>query len=159
MNEPALKINEELIEYQTRRLQQLITEVIECCEDRKLYEARKFGLPYAEVKCLLLFQGERYLTVKGISQKLDIAKSRVIKILEGLIRKGLVEKREDPKDARVKLISLTRLGEEKSAELDAFHGEIHRKLLLQMHADDRKHVLSYLDMLHSAMEAVKEQLV
>jgi DNA-binding MarR family transcriptional regulator len=159
MNEPAHKINEELIEYQTRRLQQLITEVIECCEDRKLYEARKFGLPYAEVKCLFLFQGERYLTVKGIAQKLDIAKSRVIKILEGLIRKGFVEKREDPSDARVKLISLTRLGEEKSAELDAFHTEIHRKLLLQMNTHERKHVLSYLDILHSAMEAVKEQLV
>jgi len=159
VNKIALKINEELLEYQTLRLQHLITEVIQCCEDRKLYQARKFGLPYAEVKCLLLFQGERYLTVKGISQKLDIAKSRVTKILEGLIRKGLVEKREDPKDARVKLVSLTRLGEEKSAELDSFHREIHRKLLLQMNAQERKHVLSYLEMLHSAMEAVKEQLV
>ena len=62
-------------------------------------------------------------------------------------------------DARVKLVSLTRLGEEKSAELDSFHREIHRKLLLQMNAQERKHVLSYLEMLHSAMEAVKEQLV
>ena len=55
MNKLAFKINEELLEYQTQRLQHLITEVIQCCEDRKLYQARKFGLPYAEVKCLLLF--------------------------------------------------------------------------------------------------------
>lgn len=159
MNKTHAKINEELLKYQTLRLQDLIQEIVKCCQDRKLYESQKFGLPYAELNCLMKFHGERYLTVKGISQKLDVAKSRVTKIVNGLIEKGMVEQINDPKDARIRLISLTLAGQRKSEEIDAFLKELHRKILLQMDHDERKKMLSYLELLRSAMEAVKEQLV
>ena len=81
MNEIYLKENGELIGYQTSRLQDLINEIVQCCEDKRLYESQRFGVPYAELKCLMLFDGERYLTVKGIAQKLDVAKSRVTKLI------------------------------------------------------------------------------
>ena len=159
MNENSPKINKELLRYQTQRLQDLIREMLHCCEDRKLYESQKFGLPYAELKCLMLFNGERYLTVKGMAQRLEVAKSRVSKIVDGLIGKGLVEQTDDPRDARIRLISLTPGGQKKSEEIDAFHKAIHRKILLQMDRDERRNVLSHLELLRSAMEAVKEQLV
>ena len=159
MNVKALKVNDELLIYQTLRLKDLIQEIVECCEERKLYQNRKFGLPYAEINCLMQFDGERYLTVKGISQKLDVAKSRVTKIVRGLIEKGMVEQISDPKDARIKLISLTPAGQRKLEAIDAFLREIHRKILIQMEAEERENMLSYLQILRSAMEAVKEQLV
>ena len=105
------------------------------------------------------FNGERYLTVKGISLKLDVAKSRVTKIINGLIEKGMVEQINDPKDARVKLISLTPAGQTKSEEIDVFIKGIHQELLLQMGHDERKNTLSYLELLRSAMESVKEQFI
>lgn len=156
MNEIAL--TDDLIRYQTERLQNVIGEIIGCCEDRHLYEAQKFGVPFAEVKVLLLFQGERYLTVKGIAKRLDLAKSRVTKIIDGLIDKGLVERISDPKDARVKLMSLTLQGQKKSAMIDDFHKEIHSKILLQLQPDERKQLILQLDVLRSAMESVKKQL-
>jgi len=159
MNDNNTKINEELLTYQTLRLKNLIKEIVKCCEDRKLYESQKFGLPYAELNCLMQFNGERYLTVKGISLKLDVAKSRVTKIINGLMEKGMVEQINDPKDARVKLISLTPAGQTKSEEIDAFLKGIHQELLLQMGDDERKNTLSYLELLRSAMESVKEQFV
>ncbi|MBW2029020.1 MAG: MarR family transcriptional regulator [Deltaproteobacteria bacterium] len=159
MNEIQGKINEDLLNYQTLRLKGLISEMVQCCEDRKFYETQRFGLPYSEVKCLMLFEGERYLTVKGIAQKLEVAKSRVTKITDGLIEKGLVKRLDDPNDARVKLISLTREGERISREIEAFHREIHRDILLELDDDERKNVLAYLELLRSAMEAVKERFV
>ena len=159
MNEKDSKINSDLLEYQTLRLQDLITEVIQCCEDRKLFESQKFGLPYSELKCLMLFNGERYLTVTRMAEKLEVAKSRVTKLINGLVPKALVQSVDDPKDARIKLISLTPEGRKKSAEIEGFQREIHRKLLLQMGAEERKKVISNLEGLRSAMEAVKEQLV
>ena len=159
MNDKDSKINSDLLEYQTLRLQDLITEVIQCCEDRKLFESQKFGLPYAELKCLILFHGERYLTVKGMAQKLEVAKSRVTTIINGLVEKGLVKRIDDPNDARIKLISLTPAGEKKSSDINHFHTEIHQKILLQLSMDERKQVLSHLELLRSSMEAVKEQLV
>jgi DNA-binding MarR family transcriptional regulator len=158
MNNISTAINEELLRYQAKRLQDLIAEMLRCCEDRKLYESGRFGLPYSELKVLMLFDGERYLTVKGIAQKLEVAKSRVTKLIDGLRNKGLVEEIEDPKDARVKLISLTPKGQRKSKEIGALQQELHRKILLQMDPEERKHMLSYLELLRSAMEAVKEEL-
>ena len=159
MNEHIPKINEELLSYQTLRLQVLIGEMLKCCEDRKIFESQKLGLAHAEVKCLTLFNGERYLTVKGMAQKLDVAKSRITKITDGLIEKGLAKRIDDPNDARVKLISLTPAGEKKSEEITLFNRGIHRQILLQMSTEERKQVLSHMELLRSSMEAVKEQLI
>lgn len=160
MNENHLQgYNQELVGYQTLRLQDLINEIVQCCEDKRLYESQRFGVPYAELKCLMLFEGERYLTVKGIAQKLDVAKSRVTKLIDGLIQKGLVERIDDPRDGRIKLISLTPAGQRKSDQIADFRREIHSKILLQLSAEERANTLSSLESLRSAMEAVKEELV
>jgi DNA-binding MarR family transcriptional regulator len=123
-----------------------------------IFESDKFGLLQAELKCLMLFDEERYLTVKGISQKMEIAKSRVTKIIDGLVHKELVERTDDPKDGRVTLISLTPKGKDKSRELALFLQNAHQKVLLQMRPDERKHVLSSLELLRSSMELVKADL-
>ena len=107
----------------------------------------------------MLFDGQRFLTVKGIAQNLDVAKSRVTKLIRGLTDKGLVITIDDPKDARIKLIGLTPAGQDKSGEIWAFQKEIHRKILLNLDPPERKNMLSHLEMLRSSMEAVKEQLV
>ena len=159
MNKNEAHLATDFLTYQTARLQALIQEIIQCCENRKLFESQKFGLPYAELKCLILFQGERYLTVKNIAQSLDVAKSRVTKLINGLSGKGLVDAIDDPKDARVRLISLTSAGQKKSEEIDDFQRDIHRKILVQFTADERKNLLSRMESLRSAMEAVKGQLV
>lgn len=148
----------ELLTYQTSRLQTLIKEIQQCCEDRKLYERDRFGLPYAELQCLLLFNGARYLTVKSLSEKLEVAKSRVTKLVNDLVKKGMAEKIDDPKDSRIKLINLTHTGLKISKEIQNFHREIHRKILIQMNEDERKGVISNLELLRSTMESVKEEL-
>ena len=117
---------------------------------------KKFNIPEAELDFLVLFGDERYLTTKSIAQKLDVVKSRVTKITTGLIRKGLVESIEDPKDARVKLIGLTQKGQKKSKEVNAIITDLHRKLLLELDPKQRKMVLSYLEALRLGMEVVKK---
>jgi len=132
---------------------------VHCCEDRRLYESARFGLPYAELRCLMLFENQRYLTAKGIAQDLDVAKSRVTKILSGLMKKDLVQEMVDPRDGRVKLFSLTNKGHLKAQEVRAFQRELHRKLLLFMNEQERRNVLFYLEVLHSAMEMLRAELL
>lgn len=144
--------------FQVTRLKELVTDMVKCCEDRRLYEHARFGLPYAELRCLMLFSGEHYLTVKNIAQRMDVAKSRVTKLVEQLSRKGFLTKLDDPADARVKLIGLTPDGREKVRQVDAFYKEIHREILSHINPEERKNLISYLEMLHGAMEIVKEKL-
>ncbi len=151
--------NEELLTYQTQKLHGLMSEVIECCEDRKSYESQRFDLLCAQIRCLMLFKGERYLTVKGIAQKLDVAKSRVTRIVDGLKGKGLVECIDDPKDGRIKLVNLTPTGLKKLEEIGTFRRNIYHEILARMGAEERRTLLSNLDLLRAAMEAVKADLV
>jgi len=134
-------------------------ETVHCCQTRTSFLSTKFDLPQAELRCLMLFRGERYLTVKGIAQKLDVAKSRVTKILEGLLEKKLAESIDDPKDARIKLISLTPTGQKKSEQIAAFIEDLHRRLLLELDPEQRKAILTALETLRAGMEAIKKQLV
>lgn len=158
MNNFYVKPTDDLLAYQSRRLRDLIHEILQCCQERMLFESHKFGLPQAELKCLLFFDLERYLTLKGIAQKMDVAKSRVTKIVEGLRRKSLVQSTGDPNDGRVKLISLTPIGQKKLKEIDIFVREIHQKILYQLESEQRRAILSSLELLRSSMEAVKAQL-
>jgi DNA-binding MarR family transcriptional regulator len=158
MNNKSQSRPSNLAFYQSGRLKELIEEIIHCCHERVVFQARKFDLTPTEFRCLLLFKTEKYLTVKGMAQKLEVAKSRVTKIIEGLLKKSLVQQINDPGDGRIKLISLTPAGQEKTKEIDGFTREIHHDLLINLKPEDRKAVLSSLELLRSSMEVVKEKL-
>ena len=56
MNKKFQNTNRKLLDYQTIRLKDLVEEIQKCCEYKQLYESKKFELPYAELKCLMLFK-------------------------------------------------------------------------------------------------------
>ncbi|MHC1726984.1 MAG: MarR family winged helix-turn-helix transcriptional regulator [Syntrophobacteraceae bacterium] len=147
---------DELSLYQVRRLKELIEEMLQCCHLQTESLSRKFEMPQAELRCLLLFRGERYLTVKTIARRLDVAKSRVTKIIEGLLKKRLVVITDDPNDARIKLIRLTHAGNAKCEEMGQYIWNTHERLLMEIDPDRRKSVISSLDLLRVCMESVKK---
>jgi DNA-binding MarR family transcriptional regulator len=160
MNEKAsTPYTDELLGYQVGRLKGLIEEIVHCCQTRTAYLSQRFDLPQAELRCLMLFHDEKYLTVKGIAKKLEVAKSRVTKIVEGLTRRSLVESIDDPQDARIRLISLTPSGKAKYEEMDRVTTDLHRKILLELSAEERRSTLVSLESLRVSMEIVKKELV
>jgi DNA-binding MarR family transcriptional regulator len=149
----------EVPEYQLMQFQELIMRLFQCCQERMQYQCERFGLPDAEFRCLMLFGKERYLTAKGIALKMNVVKSRVSKIVEGLIKKKLIQRIKDPEDSRISLLSLSTDGQEKVNNINRFLQDIHYQVLLQMAPDQRKTVLTNLDILKASMEAVKEMMV
>jgi len=147
------------LENQALCLQQMVNAIVKCCEDRRIFENQKFGLPYTEIRCLLLFQDKDYLSVNEIAYRLDVAKSRGTKLVRGLLERGFVERVEDPRDNRVRQISPTEEGRNKIREVEAFHQKIHKEILNQFDAGDRSGVLTTLESLHDCMERVKQRLV
>jgi DNA-binding MarR family transcriptional regulator len=145
-----------LLSYQTQRLQDLIVQIVQCRKEQASSLSKICGIPEAELRCLMLFGAERYITVKGSSQKLNVAKSRVTKIVSGLMQKELVETIDDPNDARIKLVFLTREGRRKVGEMEGRTTELHQKLLLEFHSEQRKTILSCLEMLRSGMETLRK---
>jgi len=149
----------EVSAYQLGKFQKLIAKLFQCCQERMQYQCDRFQLPDAEFRCLVLFGDERYLTAKSIAHKMNVVKSRVSKIIDGLIKKNLIQGIADPEDSRVKLLSLTSAGQKKLNEIKQFMQDVHGQVLSQMAPDQRKAVLTNLDILKASMEAVKDMMV
>ena len=158
MNNVNTTIDIRVLEYQANKLQELISEVHNCCKDRFSHEAKAFKMPQAELRCLMLFEGHKYLTGIEIAGMLEVAKSRATVIIENLERKGFVQRSPDPNDARVKLISLTPIGQRKVREIEEFMFTLHQQLLRQIDPAQRAAVFNALETLRSSMEAVKAQI-
>jgi DNA-binding MarR family transcriptional regulator len=159
MNDLSEPTSNSVPSYQLQQFQNLVTRLFQCCQERMQYQCERFEMPDAELRCLMLFGEERYLTPKGIAQKMNVVKSRITKIIDGLVKKGLLHRIKDPEDSRISLLSLTPRGQSKLAEIHRFLDDVHEQVLLKMPAEQRNILLMNLDMLKSSMEAVKELMV
>ncbi len=159
MNDLYPNGSEEISAYQLQQFQDLITRLFQCCQERMQYQSEKFDLPDAELRCLLLFGTERYLTSTGIAQKMNLVKSRISKIVDGLIKKDLIQSIKDPEDSRISLLSLTPAGQKKLDEIKRFLEHTHQQVLQQMAPEQRNTLLINLDLLKASMEAVREMMV
>jgi len=149
----------EISDYQLQQFQELVARLFQCCQERMQYQSDRFNLPDAELRCLMLFGEERYLTPKGIAHKMNVVKSRITKIIDGLIRKDLIQRIKDPEDSRISLLSLTAKGQNKLSAIRQFLESVHAQVLMQIPSEQRKTLLLNLDLLKSSMEAVKELMV
>ena len=118
-------------------------------------QSERFGLPDAELRCLRLFGQERYLTSKGISHKMGVVKSRVTKIIEGLVNKGLIQRYKDPEDSRITLLSLTTAGQDKLAQINQYVSATNYDVLAQMTPEQRYTLLAHLEILKVSMDAAQ----
>lgn len=149
----------EVTGYQLDKFQELIARLFQCCQERMQYQCERFGLPDAEFRCLELFGEDRYLTAKSIAHRMNVVKSRVSKITDGLIKKKLIQRIKDPEDSRVQLLSLTPEGQKKINEINGFMQDVYGEVLSRMAPDQRQAMLTNLDILKASMEAVKEMMV
>ena len=159
MNDLHLNDRPEITDSQVEKFEDLVAKLYQCCNERMQYQSEKFDLPDAQLRCLLLFGEERYLTPKGISQKLNVVKSRVTPIVGALIKKRLLQRIKDPEDSRIRLLSLTPDGQKKIREIKQFMGYVHREVLAHMEPEQRKIMMTNLDLLKASMESVKELMV
>jgi len=159
MNQLSENSRAEISDHQIQQFQTLVTKLFQCCQERAQYQCERFQLPDAELRCLLLFGEERYLTSKGIAYKMNVVKSRVTKIVKGLVEKKFIQRIPDPEDSRITLLSLTAHGQKKLNEINKFYDFVNHQVLLQMEPEQRKTMLTNLDMLKASMESVKEMMV
>jgi DNA-binding MarR family transcriptional regulator len=158
MNNMTAQKRAALPAYQVKQFSALITRLHQCCQERAQIQSELFELPDAELRCLLLFGEERYLTPKGIAQKMDVAKSRVSKIVAQMINRGLIQRTPDPEDSRVVLLSLTAAGQAKWKQVSAFMEDHNTKILSLMDPEERNGLLTYLGILERSLEQAKESL-
>jgi DNA-binding MarR family transcriptional regulator len=158
MNERGEVETGELSQQQRQQFSRLLDKLYQCCLDKQVYLSEKFDIPQAELRCLMLFGQERYLTAKGIAARLGIAKSRVTKLVSGLVGRGLLVKVADPADSRVTLLALTPAGQKMRQAASEAMDAMRDAVLDSIDPDRRSTLLGSLDTLKTAMERVGESL-
>ena len=123
------------------------------------YQSERFALPEAEIRCLMLFGDEKYLTPKGIAAKMNLVKSRISKLISNLNKNGYIQKIADPEDSRTTLLSLTSQGHKKLNEINSFLIKTHHEVLQQMEPEQRSVMMTNLELLKASMESTKELMV
>jgi len=67
-------------------------------------------------------------TITGLAERLEITKQGASQIVDDMERRGYVERRPDPGDARARLLHLTERGEAALAAARKFHQSYERRL-------------------------------
>ena len=155
MNQPLRHSDTPIPEHQIDQFQSLIFKLYQCCQERMQRQSEHFDLPDAELRCLRLFGQERYLTPKGIALQMGVVKSRITKLIDGLVRKGLIQRFKDPEDSRITLLRLTSPGQAKLNRINSHLKTTNINVLSRMTPEQRETLLLHLDTLRTSMEAAK----
>jgi DNA-binding MarR family transcriptional regulator/GNAT superfamily N-acetyltransferase len=112
-------------------------------------------LPQARV---LYELGQRPVTmVADLRATLDLDAGYLSRLLAGLEKSGLVERRPSPDDARRQEIRLTKLGNRAFAELDARSKEEIQELLERLSDPDQRRVLAAMHALEDAWDGAPQR--
>lgn len=157
MNYMPKKMLESIPEHQVEQFQGLIFKLYQCCQKRMHHQSEKFHIPDSELRCLRLFGQERYLTSKGIAIQMGVVKSRISKIINGLARRGLIQRYKDSEDSRVTLLSLTPKGQKKLNLINTYLFSANMDILFQISPEQRGPLLVHLEVLRAAMDSVSSK--
>jgi DNA-binding MarR family transcriptional regulator len=159
MNYQTLHQNERLPDAQIDQFQHLIFKLYQCCQARMQRQSEQFDLPDAELRCLRLFGRERYLTPKGLARQMGVVKSRITKIIDGLVTKQLVQRLKDPEDSRITLLSLTPQGQAKLDQINTNIASANMDVLARMTPEQRDTLLIHLEILRAIDGSLPKRLM
>ncbi|HDM8056114.1 bifunctional helix-turn-helix transcriptional regulator/GNAT family N-acetyltransferase [Vibrio harveyi] len=78
------------------------------------------------------------LTINQLAQQLNVDKSNASRTVTGLIKLGLVESIENPKDKRSQLVALTEQGQQALSQLDQQQNSFFEQLLTQLDDNEQE---------------------
>ncbi len=92
------------------RLADLTFTLLKRCQEKETWLAKEHGLFQAEFKCLRLFGFDESLNNTQISKRMKLSPSRLTRIIDGLEKKGYMQREIAQKDRRNMRIFLSRRG-------------------------------------------------
>lgn len=136
----------------------MLREIVDCCQEGEAIQSQIYNLTPAETRVLVAIHYHNCHTTAELAERLFVAKSRITRIIDDLVKKGIAQRSEDPTDRRICLVKLTARGDLLSKRLTDFilllHGEVLRTLPEGYHPQ----TLAMLGALKEAMNSVRLRL-
>jgi len=146
------------LQRQAQHLSQLTRDLARCCQSKEEQIFARFNLSPAEGRVLLVMAEDEPTTASAIADKLGLGRSRLTPLVDGLVQKGFVRRKESAADRRVRTMTLTATGRKVARQATSFQITFHETLLRQFSSDEREQLLNGLAQLHDAIEKLRRKI-
>ncbi len=141
---------------QAYRLHSLLNEIAHCCGEQEKHHAARFNLTTAESRCLEAVYLHPCDSIVELAEVLPVVKSRITRILDGLVKKGLIVRGEDESDRRICTVILTPKGARIAEEFVSFVVDLYGRLLSEFDYVEKNGLMNTLEMLDEKMKRFKQ---
>jgi DNA-binding MarR family transcriptional regulator len=130
----------------------LTYELLENCQVKIERTAEKLHLTVAEFKLLRSLQEGEMLSAGALAKRMGLSSSRITRIIDGLLKKGMVKKEAGGKDRRIVDITLTAEGMAARSQLKAMYVSVHEDIIKLLPSDAGESVINAMEKLRRATQ-------
>ena len=134
------------------RLADLTFSLLARCQEKEARLAEEHGLFHAEFRCLRLMGSEGSLNNKDIAERMNLSPSRITRIMDGLVKKGYMQREINKGDRRNMKISLSRRGKILTNKLNKAFVDLHSEILQDIDVSQHEPLITAMEHLHLAIE-------
>jgi len=133
-------------------LASLTFHLVTSIQEKHTRLADELGLTEVELKCLLSLGTDKGLNNTNVAKRIHLTASRVTRIIDGLEKKGYLNKGHNHKDSRSLSLSLSRKGRLFIKKLNKQNVDMHSKILVEIKKSQRKALIHTMENLNSVAE-------
>jgi len=134
------------------RMADVTFALLEECQLKQERIAEGLGLTVAEFKLIRSFRSNIQLTVNELAKIMELSSSRLTRILDGLVKKKIVNRELSDRDRRNMNISLTAKGKKIQGNLNDTYIKSHEEIVDLLPDGGADTVIFAMEKLHKAME-------
>ena len=113
-----------------------------------------FGLTSARVFTLLAFNSREIMKMKELSDALSLTSSTMTRMIDNLVKEGLVERGHEPRDRRLVIVKLTNEGKKLTDNIKVYKEKYFKSVMENVESDGIE-MASSLKILIDAFERFK----
>lgn len=129
-----------------------------CCLGKETEIFAQSGLSSSEGQLLLLANEAQTISPSLLAERLGVGRSRMTPLVQSLVDKGFLARKESAEDRRVRDLSLTESGKRIAQQANAVRQNFHVRLLESFSAGERDELLTTLQTLHERMSVMRREL-
>jgi DNA-binding MarR family transcriptional regulator len=130
-----------------REIGRCLEEQTDCC-----------GVTVAQCHVLLELDGLRSVNLKALADRLELDKSTLSRAIDSLVELGLVARKEDPENRRQQILSLSKAGERRVADIHRRCDAYYRQMLGRVPTVDLLAIMQGIEGLAEAMLAQRKDV-
>lgn len=133
-------------------MSELIMQLVSLCQRRELMFVSRYGLTISEFRCIYQLSMQDRVAVHRLAEAMKNTPSRMSRLLDTLVKKGVVQRIEPVHDRRVKIISLTPDGKKLARTMIEEYHVMNEEILSKIQNGRYESVVQSLKKLTQSME-------